>query len=336
MNNIGVAYENKGEHDKAIEYFEKALTILHSLLGDKHPAVATEPQQPRLRILRQVRTRQSRRLFREVVGDLRAVLGDKHPDVAMNLNNIGVAYETKGEHSKAAGAYRAALRTLTVAEKVDPKQTTFHIDELRLLPVTGTVARNYASELEHGLGWFAGRARLEECLSAYLLASDVIDRLREKNFESKESKLLLGEEHSDMFPAWIGAAARYAKVDGTPKGLIQAFEAAERGTSRVFLEELGRRNAKRVGKVDRTTLDAERDIESAVAVADAKIAIEEKKPLKYRDVKKLGGLIDERAKLEGDLRMLIARMEKEFPHLRGLEISKSLHDQTSESMSRRQ
>ena len=126
-----------------------------------------------------------------------------------------------------------------------------------------------------------------------------------------------------MFPAWIGTAARYAKVNGTPKGLVQAFEAAERGSSRVFLEELGRRNAKRVGKVDRATLDAERDIESAIAVADAKIALEEKKSLKDRDVKKLGGLIDERAKLERDLRTLIARMEKDFPLYAALKYPKA-------------
>ena len=41
LDNIGVAYDQKGEHAKAIEYHEKALTIQRAVFGDKHPAVAT-------------------------------------------------------------------------------------------------------------------------------------------------------------------------------------------------------------------------------------------------------------------------------------------------------
>ncbi len=36
-NNIGLVHANKGEHDKALEYWEKAHAILLNKLGPNHP-----------------------------------------------------------------------------------------------------------------------------------------------------------------------------------------------------------------------------------------------------------------------------------------------------------
>jgi tetratricopeptide (TPR) repeat protein len=36
-NNLGVAWEDKGEHDKAIDYYEKALRVWSDKLGNDHP-----------------------------------------------------------------------------------------------------------------------------------------------------------------------------------------------------------------------------------------------------------------------------------------------------------
>ncbi len=40
-NNLGTAEYSKGESDKAIVYFEKALEIRLEVLGERHPSVAT-------------------------------------------------------------------------------------------------------------------------------------------------------------------------------------------------------------------------------------------------------------------------------------------------------
>ena len=313
LNNIGVAYNAKGEHDKAIEYHEKALAIQRAVLGERHPDVATSLNNIGSAYNAKGEHDKAIEYLEKALAIQRAVLGERHPDVARSLINIGNAYNAKAEHDKAVGKFRAALRTLRVAENVDPEQTSFRADELQLLPETGTVTYWYASVFERTLGTVPSREQLNECLSAFQLASDVLDRLREKNLQSQESKLLLGEEYSFLYPDWIGIAGRFAKVDGTSKGLIQAFNAAERGASRVFLEELGRRNAKQVGNVGKNRLQEESKIDSTIKDVDARIAFEEKKLLKDRDVKKLGDLFEERKKQEEELKNLIGGWRKSFP-----------------------
>ena len=40
-NNIGAVHDNKGEYDKALEHYQKALAIELKQLGLEHPSVAT-------------------------------------------------------------------------------------------------------------------------------------------------------------------------------------------------------------------------------------------------------------------------------------------------------
>ena len=39
-NNIGLVHDNKGEYDKALEHYQKALAIVLKQLGAEHPSVA--------------------------------------------------------------------------------------------------------------------------------------------------------------------------------------------------------------------------------------------------------------------------------------------------------
>ena len=40
-NNIGGVHDKKGEYDKALEHYQKALAIQLKQLGPEHPSVAT-------------------------------------------------------------------------------------------------------------------------------------------------------------------------------------------------------------------------------------------------------------------------------------------------------
>ena len=39
LNNLAKAYDNKGEHNKAIEFYTKSLEISEKILGNEHPDV---------------------------------------------------------------------------------------------------------------------------------------------------------------------------------------------------------------------------------------------------------------------------------------------------------
>ncbi len=39
LNNLGSAYDSKGEYNKAIEYYTKSLKIRENILGNEHPDV---------------------------------------------------------------------------------------------------------------------------------------------------------------------------------------------------------------------------------------------------------------------------------------------------------
>ena len=323
LNNIGYAYNAKGEHDKAIEYYEKALAIKRVVLGERHPDVAVSLNNIGYAYYAKGDHDNAIEYYEKALAISRAVLGERHPDVATSLNNIGAAYNDKGEHDKAVQFTRDGLKALSVLGNGDPKSDEFRADELRLLPETATLTDNLAVRLQEGFHLDPRREPIKECLAAFQLAADVVDRLRERNLQTEGSKLLLGEHYSELYLDWLGVASRFAKVDGTSKGLIQAFNAAERGASRVFLEELGRRNAKQVGKVNNDRLQEESKIDAAIKNVDARIAIEEKKLLKDRDVKMLGDLFEERKKQEEELKNLMARMEKEFPMYAALKYPKA-------------
>ena len=39
-NNMALVYDNKGEYDRALEYYEKCIDIQTAVLGEKHPDLA--------------------------------------------------------------------------------------------------------------------------------------------------------------------------------------------------------------------------------------------------------------------------------------------------------
>ena len=41
LNNVGFAYGHKGDYERALEYYERALKIRMDLFGERHPDTAT-------------------------------------------------------------------------------------------------------------------------------------------------------------------------------------------------------------------------------------------------------------------------------------------------------
>ncbi|GAX60811.1 tetratricopeptide [Candidatus Scalindua japonica] len=110
-NNLGAAWKAKGNYDKAIEYYEKALKSDLKTFGEDHPNVAT--YRNNLGATWKAKGEYDKAIdFYEMAldSDLKN-FGENHPKVATRWNNLGEALRAKGEYDKAIGYYEKALNS---------------------------------------------------------------------------------------------------------------------------------------------------------------------------------------------------------------------------------
>ena len=110
-NNLGAAWKAKGNYDKAIEYYEKALKSDLKTFGEDHPNVAT--YRNNLGATWKAKGEYDKAIeYYEMAlkSDLKN-FGENHPKVATRWNNLGEVWRTKGEYDKAIDYYEKALNS---------------------------------------------------------------------------------------------------------------------------------------------------------------------------------------------------------------------------------
>ncbi len=109
LNILGLAWRNKGEYDKAISYYEKALAIQIKFFGEEHPSVAVQN-------INLGAAWHSKGEFEKAVSYYEIALtiniklfGEEHTSVAAGYNNLGGVWNDKGEYDIAISYYEKAL-----------------------------------------------------------------------------------------------------------------------------------------------------------------------------------------------------------------------------------
>jgi preprotein translocase subunit SecA/nephrocystin-3 len=100
-NSVGVLYANKGDYDKALELFLKALEIREVTLGVNHPDTAGSYHN--VGNLYGVKGDSGKALeyYMKALGIYEKVLGQNHPKTAYLQNSIAWSYHLSGKYDKA-------------------------------------------------------------------------------------------------------------------------------------------------------------------------------------------------------------------------------------------
>ncbi len=98
---LGLAYDSKGDYDRAIEYFKKALAIDLKKLGPEHPSVAGNYNSLGSAYQRKGDYDRAIEYYQKALAIDLKKLGPEHPNVAIGYNNLGLAYDSKGDYDRA-------------------------------------------------------------------------------------------------------------------------------------------------------------------------------------------------------------------------------------------
>ncbi len=95
-NNLGSAWDSKGEYDKAIEYYKKALKIDLKALGDEHPGTATDYNNLGLVWYSKGEYDKAIEYYKKALGILRKVHPNGHLHVDTVEKHLEMARQKKG------------------------------------------------------------------------------------------------------------------------------------------------------------------------------------------------------------------------------------------------
>ena len=108
-NQLGLALDNAGLYDKALEHHQKALPIRLKQLGSEHPHVARSCNNIGSVHYKKRKYDKALENYQKALAIQLKKLGPEHPNVARSYNNIGAVHHKKGEYDKALEHSQKAL-----------------------------------------------------------------------------------------------------------------------------------------------------------------------------------------------------------------------------------
>jgi len=173
---LGKGFGEFADYVKALEYYQKALSIFEKVLGKEHPSTATTYNNIAGVYYKQGDYVKVLEYYQKALSIAEKVLGNKHPSTATTYNNIGEIYRNQGDYDKAFEYYQKAL---FIVEKVLGKEH----------PNTAATYNNIAEVYDNQGDYINALEYYQKALS-----------IREK---------VLGKEHSSTATTYNNMAAVY-------------------------------------------------------------------------------------------------------------------------------
>lgn len=109
LNNIGCMFNSDGDYARALQYYQKALSIQLQRFGENFPFVGTMYTNVGIALDHLERHDEAMEYFQKALAIRKATLSDTHPQVALSYIDIGQAYTRQGRHTTALEQYNLAL-----------------------------------------------------------------------------------------------------------------------------------------------------------------------------------------------------------------------------------
>ena len=106
---LGYGFDDLADYVKALEFYEKALSIREKVLGKEHPSTATTYNNMALVYTNQGDYVKALVNYRKALSIREKVLGKEHPDTANTYNNMALVYDNQADYDKAWDYFQKAL-----------------------------------------------------------------------------------------------------------------------------------------------------------------------------------------------------------------------------------
>jgi len=285
LNNLGIAYKNVGEYDKALEAYQEVLRtptiagnpsqralvlnnagVLQQLLGHDREALALHLQA--LELARQVGSRDNEARSLNTIGQTYASLGDYDralqfeqeglairrsladlPGQAASLTAIGSALQHLGDLDR---AYASVTEGLTILRSI--REEYSEPDALRSLAV---IDRD--------------RGNLPLALERVKAAVDLDEQLRER-ITSPELRATFVASVQEIYEIYVDLLQQQAALEPGGGHEAEALDVSERGRARVLLESLLDARVDLRQGIDPALLARERSLQKQLSTAATQIS----------------------------------------------------------------
>ncbi|MBQ7166128.1 MAG: CHAT domain-containing protein, partial [Treponema sp.] len=307
-------YDDKGDYERALEYYLMALDIWKKVLGEEHLDTATAYNNISLVYQAKGDYEQALEYQLRALDIQNKSFGETHPDMATYYNNIGFVYAAKGDYDRALEYQLKALdirKNLFGEEHPDMAISYSSIGKLYYDQGDYAEATSYcrkswkairnSSRYRESLDilaaqFFSGISDTGFLRDTLSLAMDTVEKARLDMSSMKDSLL------KEALPVYY-FGVDFAAKDKKPK---KAFEYSEALRSRGFLDQMGTEAALRLDGVTDGDRQRVQELVSRISAARAELERQGSMTKQERD--------EARYKKAGDN---LASAEKELARLDG-------------------
>ncbi len=109
LNNLGIVYDLRRHHPRALEYYQRALALQERVLGEEHPLLSSPLYNIGLTYYTLGDFEPARIAFERALQINRANLGDQHPKLAMTMLGLGEVHRSTHTYARAEELNASAL-----------------------------------------------------------------------------------------------------------------------------------------------------------------------------------------------------------------------------------